>query len=664
MLFQDEGYRYPLSWEGIFLYGLWGFPLFFILFGLYRRYRLWRLGEDGAKWNNWKERWRGVFVNGFGHRTILRSLFPGVSHLLLFWSLLILGLATLTILIQEYLFLPLLKIRFIDSTPYPFFRLILDLAGTMGWAGTILLAFRRYIQKPKALDEQWTDAITLILLFLIFLTGFSMTGIRNHLYQSPWSPWAPMASTLASVFIGWIAHPDHLTICFSILWWLHLLFSLAFFSYIFFGRLLHLFSSPLNIFFRNMEAKGALRKIDLDTSESYGVGRIEEFTWKHLLELDACTRCGRCQEACPAHLTQKALNPKKVVQNLKRHMESPLRGKGDLQLIGDVVTEEEIWDCTTCRNCLEHCPVFIEPMVKLIEFRRNLVLHHGKVPKETHFAFRNIERKGNPWGFDPGKRMGWVKELGVKELSNGESTDFLFWVGCYGAYDDRNIEVAASLAHLLNRAGVDFGVLGNAEWCCGIDLRRMGSEYLFQVNVEKNIGMLQQVKFQKIVTTCPHCFNTLKNEYPQFGANWKVIHYTSFLDELIRGGKLSFRQKEKSTRITFHDSCYLGRYNDGYDPPRRILDAMPDLRFLEMERSREKGFCCGGGGCHMWMEERKGRRINQTRIEEAAKTGAEILATVCPLCLISLDSAVKVLNLDHRIQVKDILELVAERIRK
>jgi Fe-S oxidoreductase/nitrate reductase gamma subunit len=662
-LFQEEGYRYPLTWKGVFLYGLWGFPLFFILFGLYRRYRLWRLGEEEAKWHGWKERWKGVFVNSFGHRTILRSFFPGLSHLLLFWSLLILGLATLAILIQEYLSFPLLKMRFIDSSTYPFFRLTLDLAGTMGWVGTILLAFRRYIQKPKALDKQWTDAITLILLFLIFLTGFSMTGIRNHLYQSPWSPWAPMASALASVFTGWIAHPNHLTVCFTVLWWLHLLFSLTLFSYTFFGRLLHLFSSPLNIFFRNLEAKGALRKIDLDTSESYGVGRIEEFTWKHLLELDACTRCGRCQEACPAHLTQKALNPKKVVQNLKRHMESPLRAKEDFQLIGGVVTEEEIWDCTTCRNCVEHCPVFIEPMVKLMEFRRNLVLHHGKIPKETHFAFRNIERKGNPWGFDPEKRMGWAKELGVKELSMGGSVDVLFWVGCYGGYDDRNIEVTTSLAHLLNWVGVDFGVLGNAEWCCGIDLRRMGSEYLFQVNVEKIVGMLEQVKFQKILTTCPHCFNTLKNEYPQFGANWKVIHYTSFLDELIRGGKLSFQRKEKSTRITFHDSCYLGRYNDGYDPPRRILGAMPDLSLLEMKRNREKGFCCGGGGCHMWMEERKGRRINQTRVEEAEKTGAEILVTVCPLCMISLDSAVKVLNLDDRIRVKDILELVAERMR-
>jgi Fe-S oxidoreductase len=258
--------------------------------------------------------------------------------------------------------------------------------------------------------------------------------------------------------------------------------------------------------------------------------------------------------------------------------------------------------------------------------------------------------------------MGWIKELGVREISSGEKVDILFWVGCYGSYDDRNIEVATSLVHILNRAGVDFGVLGSAEWCCGVDLRRMGSEYLFQVNMKKNLDQLQQVKFQKILTTCPHCFNTLKNEYIQFGVQWDVIHYTVFLDELIRKGEFPFHLKGKETKITYHDSCYLGRYNDGYEPPRRILGAMPDVLFREMKRSREKGFCCGGGGCHMWMEERTGRRINQMRVEEAEKTGAEILATVCPLCLISLDSAIKVLNLDDRIRVKDILELVAERL--
>jgi len=302
-------------------------------------------------------------------------------------------------------------------------------------------------------------------------------------------------------------------------------------------------------------------------------------------------------------------------------------------------------------------------MVKLIEFRRNLVLNHGKIPRETHFAFRNIERKGNPWGFERNKRMEWIKPLEVREVSPGDKMDILFWLGCYGSYDDRNIKVATSLVHILKTAKMEIGVLGASEGCCGVDLRRMGSEYLFQVAANKNIELLQHLRFQRLLTTCPHCYNTLKNEYPQFGGNFEVIHYTTLLDELLRTGKIRLNSVGKEGKATFHDSCYLGRYNDGYEPPRSILKATPDITLLEMKRSREKGFCCGGGGCHMWMEERAGKRINQTRVEEARETGAEIIATVCPLCLTSLDSAVKVLDLDRKIQVKDILELVGERLR-
>ncbi len=662
-LFQEERYRYPTTGKGILFYCLWGLPLFFIIFGFYRRYRLWCLGKGEGKWNRWKERWKSVVLDGLGHRSILRSPFPGISHLLLFWSFILLGLATTAIIVHEYLFLGLFRIRFIDLVTYPYLRLFLDLVGGAGGVGTILLTFRRYLQKPTALDNRWTDAISLALLFCVFFTGFSVTGIRNHLYQSPWAAWAPIASLLSVMWAKVLGEENALRILFAILWWSHLFLSFSFLSYISFSRLLHLYASPLTIFFRNLEPKGALPNIDLEASETFGVSRIEEFSWNHLLELDACTRCGRCQETCPAHLSEKALNPKRVVQNLKHHLETVPQQTGPRELLSQVVTEEEIWDCTTCRSCLEHCPVFIEPMMKLMEFRRNLVLNHGKIPRETRFAFRNIEKKGNPWGFDSEKRMWWMKDLGVKEVSPGEEVEILFWVGCYGSYDDRNIEVATSLIHLLRQGGVDFGVLGSREWCCGIDLRRMGSEYLFQVDAKKNIDQLQQVKFQRILTTCPHCFNTLKNEYSQLGVQWEVIHYTALLDELIQRGKIHFQSEEKTTSITFHDSCYLGRYNEGYEPPRRILRTLSDLVLLEMEKSREKGFCCGGGGCHMWMEERTGRRINQMRVEEAEKTGAEILVTVCPLCLTSLGSAIKVLNLDERIRVMDVLELAAKRMR-
>ena len=661
-LFLARGYRYPFTLKGAFFYFLAILTLSMILFGLRRRYRLWHIGKGSILWDQWKVRWRGFFSNVLGHRTILRSFFPGLSHLFLFSSLLVLSLLVMMILTQEYLCFPLGRTRFIGTGTYPYFRLVLDLSGAVGWLGTILLIYRRYIQRPKELDHQRTDTLLLLLLFFVFLTGFLVTGIRNYIYQSPWSSWSPMATGVASAFILLIKGEGNLNIWSSLFWWVHIMLSVAFFCYLPFSNLLHLFSSPLSILLRNLEAKGTLRKMDLDASEPFGVTSLKEFTWKELLELDACTRCGRCQENCPTHLTEKHLNPKRVIQNLKRHMEGLPEGKESPNLIGSIVTEDEIWECTTCRNCLEHCPVFIEPMTKLMEFRRSLVLNQGKVPREAHFAFRNIERKGNPWGFDPAKRMWWTKELGVKELVPGDKADFLFWVGCYGSYDDRNIVVASALIQILNKAGINFGVLGSSEWCCGIDLRRMGSEYLFQVNVEKNIDQLKRLKFKKIITTCPHCFNTLKNEYSQFGVDFEVIHYTTLLEQLIRSGKVVMTPEDRTIKITYHDSCYLGRYNDGYEPPRRILSAMEDLSLLEMERNREKGFCCGGGGCHMWMEERTGKRINETRIRQALETGAEVLATACPLCLTSLDSAVKVLDMDDRIRVQDILELVGERI--
>jgi Fe-S oxidoreductase/nitrate reductase gamma subunit len=661
-LFQEKGHRYPLTWKGLFFCIPGVLTLFFIFYGFYLRYRLWHSEKGKGKWDQWKKRWGGLFRDGFGQRRVLRNPFPGVSHLLLFWSFLILSLSVFIVLMQEYIFFPLWGMRFIDFKTYPYFRLMLDFFGGVGWVGTISLVCRRYIQRPKELDDQRTDAISLGLLFFIFFTGFSVTGVRNQLDQSSWAHWAPMASFMGGTLTKFFVDESRLKICFSIFWWVHVLLSLTFLSYLSFSRLLHLFSSPLSIFFRNLEPKGVLPSLDLEASETYGVGKIQDFTWKHLLELDACTRCGRCQEACPAHLTQKHLNPKKVIQDLKHHMERPMKERGGVRLIGEVVTEEMIWECTTCRNCLEHCPVFIEPMIKLIEFRRNLVLHHGKIPRETTFAFRNIERKGNPWGFDPEKRMWWTKELGVKEVTPGDEVDILFWVGCYGSYDDHSIKGASYLIHILNRVGIPFGVLGNSEWCCGIDLRRMGSEYLFQVNVEKNMDQLQKVKFQKILTTCPHCFNALKNEYPQLGARFEVIHYTTLLEQLIQSGQMGMTPGDRTTKITYHDSCYLGRYNDGYQLPRKILGAMSDLTLFEMERSREKSFCCGGGGCHMWMEERAGRRINETRVAQAVETGAEIIATVCPLCRISLDSAIKVLNLDDRLRVMDILELVGERM--
>jgi Fe-S oxidoreductase/nitrate reductase gamma subunit len=660
--FMERGYRYPFSWGQA---GSWGLGLALVLmipYGLFRRSGRWRIGRRDEKWDQFRERWKGLLIDGLVQRKVLKRRCPGMSHGFLFWAMILLALGVVIILFQEYVILPLLGTRLIDSVTYPWFRLFLDLAGFTGWTGTVLLAWRRYIQKPQGLDNQPADAIALVLLGLAFSTGLLTTGLRNQLYASPWSSYSPFASSTARLFTLFISDPVVQKKFLRGFWWGHLLFSSALLFSIPAARLLHLAVSPLSIFFRNLKPKGTLSTIDLEASETYGVDKIEEFTWKHLVELDACTRCGRCQETCPAYLTQKHLNPKKVIQNLRQQLERSYRTKEEASLIGDVVTEDEIWECTTCRNCLEHCPVSIEPMVKLIELRRNLALNRGKIPRETHFAFRNIERKGNPWGFEPEKRMGWIQEMGVREVLPGEEVDLLFWVGCYSSYDDRNIQVAKSFIQIMDRAGLKVGVLGNREWCCGTDLRRMGSEYLYQITVDRVAEALRAIRFRKIVTTCPHCFNTFKNEYPQFGVRYDVIHYPAMLDQLLQEGRVTMKPEKTGPRVTYHDSCYLGRYNDGFEPPRNILRSLPGVEYSEMERSREQSFCCGGGGCHMWMEEKAGRRINEARVLEARETGASILATVCPLCLTSLDSAVKVLSLDAEIQVKDILEVVKERM--
>lgn len=666
--FQENGYRYPLLGQSIF-FDLVGISVIvLILLGLRRRYRLWSLGRPQGPVDQITKRVKGLFLYGLANRKVLASPLAGVSHLLLFGGIVLLCGAVSVVMLQEYLYLPWTGGRLFDASSYPILRLFLDLSGSAGWLGTIWLGLRRYGLRPRALDRQRRDLIALLLLFLVFLTGFLTTGTRNLLYHSSYSRWSPVASAIASLLLWLFSGPNVLLSVFRLLWWVHYLLSLILLCYIPFSGLLHLFTSPLSIFLRTLEPKGCLTRIDLDSAETYGAGRIEDFTRKDLMELDACTRCGRCQEQCPAFLSGKALNPKEVIQKLKRHMEQPLTAGEKAYFFTTVVTEEETWQCTTCRNCLEHCPVFIEPMTKLIELRRYLVLSEGRMPRETRFAFRNIERKGNPWGFDASKRMSWTKAFRLRELEPKEEVDLLYWVGCYGSYDDRNISVAKALIHLLHAAGLEFGVLGSREWCCGIDLRRMGNEYLYQMTAERNIAELRRVKFRALLTSCPHCYNTLKNEYPQFGGRFEVIHHTTLIDQLIQDGKIPLIPKtatdNRATKITYHDSCYLGRYNEGFDAPRKILDRLAGVKRLEMARHHEASFCCGGGGCHMWMEEKVGKRINQMRAEMAAETGAEILATVCPLCMISLDSALKVLNLDERLRVMDIVELVAERLKE
>jgi Fe-S oxidoreductase len=438
------------------------------------------------------------------------------------------------------------------------------------------------------------------------------------------------------------------------------------------SRLQHIWLSALNVFCRPLKPKGALPLIQFEATQTFGANRIEDFTQKQLMDLDACTRCGRCQDNCPAHLSGKILSPKSVIQNLKAHMMEyrvPLFAgwkaiprppdPSPCPVLGPVVSREELWDCTTCGACEEQCPVFVEQIDKNMELRRNQVLTGQKLLETVQGALRNMEIRGHPWRGTEFTREGWTKGLGIKVLSPGNPADWLYWVGCTGALVERNIQVTIAMTRVLKAAEVDFGILGAVEGCCGDPARRMGHELQFQLMAQQNIEVLKAHGVKKIVTHCPHCLQSLKNEYPALGGNFEVFHHTELIRQLLRDPQISFSKRVDQV-VAYHDPCYLGRYNGIYDPPREVLRRIPHLKAGEMERRRERSFCCGGGGGHAWMEEPVGRRINQMRLEQAAQVQAQVVGLACPFCLQMMEDAIR--GMESPLRAKDVVELVAEAI--
>jgi Fe-S oxidoreductase len=431
--------------------------------------------------------------------------------------------------------------------------------------------------------------------------------------------------------------------------------------------------TPLNIFFRPLGPKGALVPVDLEKAESFGVSKIEGFTWKQLMDLDACTRCGRCQDNCPAYLSGKTLSPKKVIQDLKQHwydsgpdifgmFRNKLKGKGrdaGVPMIGGVITQEIIWDCTTCGACQEACPAYIEHINKIIDMRRNLVLDQAEMPETAEMALRCIEERGHTCKGTTACRTDWCGDIaGAKLLANDSNVEIVYFVGCSAALEDRNMKVSKAFGKILKAANVNFGILGEEESCCGDPARRIGNEYLFQMQAMKNIETFKKYNVKRIVVTCPHGYNCLKNEYPQFGGEFEVIHHSQYIAELISQGRLKLKNNLDKA-ITYHDGCYLGRHNSIYDEPRTIINALPGVQFKEMARHANKSFCCGAGGGHMWMEEKTGVRISEMRTEQALETNSNVVATACPFCLQMFEDAIKAKEASEKIRPLDIAELVA-----
>jgi Fe-S oxidoreductase/nitrate reductase gamma subunit len=639
------------------------------VYGFYRRYLLWKVGQPENRLDRIPTRILLVLKYALGQARVIRKAYPGLMHGLLFAGMTILFIGTLLVMLQADILDPLFSVQFLKSTFYLFYSVTLDVFGVFAIVGLLLAAYRRVVLKPKNLRNRRDDAVIITLLLAILISGFTIEGLRIAATRPAWALWSPFGYLLARWFEALGLSTETLRTLHVWNWWSHMLLGMAFIAYIPFSKLFHLVSAPVNIFFQSLDSPGALKKMELEEVENFGASRINHFSWKDLMDLDACTECGRCSDACPAANTDKPLSPMDLIQNLKHYMEvaAPAVAASDngeelpeglAAMVGETIADDVLWSCTTCRACMEACPVYVEHIPKIIEMRRHLVLEESRFPTEVITTFKNLETNGNPWGISPEDRENWTEGLEVPRMRDVQEAEYLFWVGCAGAYDARSQKVAQAMVRILNAAGVNYAILGAEETCTGDSARRIGNEYLFQILAEQNVETLNQYKFQKILTICPHCMNTLQNEYSQFGGNYQVIHHTELLEELIRTGKIQLKQPIQQT-VTYHDSCYLGRYNDIYEAPRAVLSAIPGITLKEMPRSRENGFCCGAGGGRMWMEEAM-PKINHERVNEAAELKPDVVSTACPFCATMINDGINETGRTEEMEGKDIALLVAE----
>jgi Fe-S oxidoreductase/nitrate reductase gamma subunit len=640
--------------------------LFIFFWGINRRIRLWRMGAQENRSNNMGFRLKTLFYEGIAHRSILRDPYPGTLHLLLFIGFLI---PLSVIFVVQWTF----------SLPLPLSNLaslLLDVIGFAALISLLLLLYRRYIKRPQRLSNTPDDMAVLILLLSIILTGFLVEGLRLSVIGYDKQVWAPIGKAVAAFWNAMGMDNQAKGFLTNFLFRIHFFLVLATIAFLPFSKLFHVISSPLNILYRSLEPKGATSHMDLEDeeAESFGISTIEEFSWKHLMDLDACTQCGRCQDHCPAFLTEKPLSPKAMIKSLKDHMylTLPQRLKqktraGDKPesppLVGEIISEDVLWACTTCRSCMEHCPVYVEHVDKIVDLRRYQVLMESQFPEELTTAFRGLEKNSNPWGLGFDTRADWIEELNVPILSEigGKEIDTLFFVGCIRSFDDRNKKVSHAMIKILNHLGINFAILGMEEGCCGDPARRVGNEYLYQILAQTNIETFQKYNIKRILTSCPHCYNTFKHEYPQLGFSSEVLHHITFLWESLKTGQLRLTESQVKS-ITYHDPCYLGRYNDIFEPPRDILRFMPQMDIREMKRSKADSLCCGAGGGWMWMDEKIGKRINIERLEDALACGCEGVATACPFCVTMFNDAIKDKEVEKDFRIWDIAELIADSI--
>lgn len=631
--------------------------LFFFSRRAYFLIRLLQLGRPEKRFNHWGKRLRYALGQVFGGKCTLKNVtrgdYAGFGHLLLFYGFSLFLISYLFHIAEG--FYEKLSPSILGHVFNNLFFLFLDLAGLVVIAVILWAAIRRYLIRPDRLEPTLEAGIILMVVFSLMLLNYLTEGFRILMVGRPFAEWSLIGIAISHLFerLG-LKGSSH--IFFWTFWWLHLIVVFGFSIYVLYSKHLHILTSFFNLFFHSLKPRGALSPIlELDQAKGLGVSKIEDFSWKQLLDLYACTECGRCTANCPASVSGKPLRPRDIIHHLKTHL---LTSKnGELPILPQVVTEDELWACTTCHACVEVCPVDIEHVERMIDLRRHLLMNESNFPSEIKPLFRNLELFGDTHGKGPSLRTDWTIGLSVKTLREGRHFEILFWVGCEGSFHDRNKEVSKVILKTIQEAGVSVGILGKDEMCCGDPARRIGNEYLFRELARRNIDILNRYGVKRIVTYCPHCYHTLKNEYPQFNGHFEVVHYTVYFNELLRNGRLKIKRSLEG-KVTFHDPCYLGRVNGIYGAPRDILKSIPSLNSKEMALSKERSFCCGAGGGRMWMHDSQGERINQIRSREVVETKVDWVATSCPYCLTMMEDGIKGLEIKEQVNVLDLSEIL------
>jgi len=654
--FRDTFWNVP-GWAQIALYVGGAAAIAFLVYGLWQRVTLWRQGLPEDRLDRIPERLGLVGAHALGQVRTLSQAYPGVMHAIMFWGFLALFMGTVLATIDWDIALPLFGYKLLKGHFYLLYETVLDLFGLFFVVGLGMAVWRRFVSRPARIEPSARFAGALTLLFVINVTGFVMEACRLAVVEPWWAPWSPVGWALGRAFVGLGLGPGALRGLHVATWVFHATIALVFIAIIPYSYFVHLITTPLNIFFAKLGPRGAIREIkNIEEAESLGVSKLEEFSWKRRLDFDACVECGRCQAACPAYMSGSALSPKQIIVKLKRHMHGELPGP----IHGKLIKADELWACTTCMACVQECPAFIDIVDTIVDLRRYLTLSEGALPSTAPQSLQNIQRAGNPWGLPAGERLAWAQGLDVPLMQADREVEYLYWVGCSASYDRRNQAIARAVVKILKAAGVSFGVMSE-ERCHAEVGRRLGEEYLYQTVAQENIETIKQYRFRKVITHCPHCFNTIKNEFPQFGGTYEVLHHSQVIQTLIAEGRIT-PTKPLDATIAFHDSCYLGRYNGILDAPRAVAKAVPGIRLVELPRSRERGLCCGGGGGHMWMEVKAQKRVNLIRVEEVLDAKVNVVATGCPFCLAMIDLGRKVKGAEETLAVKDVSELVAESL--